>query len=209
MKMNLRQFIKEYWSALIGGCVILLLEAIQETGYVEIPLMSSQRDANVLLLILSFLEVLSVWNCRIDSDVRRTACLQIWLIACEAYIVNVDIFSNSIQKWSDFIKSGWNLTWIICGIFELSLISGQLGKGNRVMLKIIRHIADSLHAVWENHKLELCDILLIVSAFLLTAVFFVCLGAWYQGNMATFDDVFWLFKTGIEVATDESSIFNG
>lgn len=32
--MNLRQFIKGHWSALIGGCLVLLLEVIQETGYV-------------------------------------------------------------------------------------------------------------------------------------------------------------------------------
>lgn len=105
--MNLRQFIKGHWSALIGGCLVLLLEVIQETGYVEIPLIGSQKGLNVLFLILSFLEVLSVWNCRIDSDVRHTALLQICLIACEAYIINIDVFSNSIQKWSDFIESGW------------------------------------------------------------------------------------------------------
>ena len=104
--MNLRQFIKGHWSALIGGCLVLLLEVIQETGHVEIPLIGSQKGLNVLFLILSFLEVLSVWNYRIDSDVRHTALLQICLIACEAYIINIDVFSNSIQKWSDFIESG-------------------------------------------------------------------------------------------------------
>lgn len=132
--MNLRQFIKGHWSALIGGCLVLLLDVIQETGYVEIPLIGSQKGLNVLFLILSFLEVLSVWNCRIDSDVRHTALLQICLIACEAYIINIDVFSNSIQKWSDFIESGWNLTWIICGIFELSLISGHLGNPVRIWI---------------------------------------------------------------------------
>lgn len=210
--MNLRQFIKGHWSALIGGCLVLLLEVIQETGYVRIPLISSQNGSNVLFLILSFLEVLYVWNCRIDVDVRRTALLQICLIACEAYIINIDVFSNSIQKWSDFIKSGWNLTWIICGIFEVSLISGHLGKGNRVMLKMIREIAVSFRAIWKSHKLELCDLLLVVSAFLLTVVFFVCLGTAHQDNrvkITNLHDIFLLFKTGIEVATNELDIFNG
>lgn len=210
--MNLRQFIKGHWSALIGGCLVLLLEVIQETGHVEIPLIGSQKGLNVLFLILSFLEVLSVWNCRIDSDVRHTALLQICLIVCEAYIINIDVFSNSIQKWSDFIESGWNLTWIICGIFELSLISGHLGKGNRVMLKIIRETADSFRAIWKSHKPELCDLLLIVLAFLLTVVFFVCLGAVHQDNrieITNHHDIFLLFKTGIEVAANERDIFNG
>ncbi len=210
--MNLRQFIKGHWSALIGGYLVLLLEVIQETGYVRIPLISSQKGSNVLFLILSFLEVLYVWNCRIDADVRRTALLQICLIACEAYIINIDVFSNSIQKWSDFIKSGWNLTWIICGIFEVSLISGHLGNGNRVMLKIIRETADSFRAIWKSHKPELCDLLLIVLAFSLTVVFFVCLGAVHQDNrieITNLHDIFLLFKTGIEVAANERDIFNG
>lgn len=107
--MNLRQFIKGHWSALIGGYLVLLLEVIQETGYVRIPLISSQKGSNVLFLILSFLEVLYVWNCRIDADVRRTALLQICLIACEAYIINIDVFSNCYVRAKWFLKKQLNM----------------------------------------------------------------------------------------------------
>ena len=79
------------------------------------------------------------------------------------------------------------------------------------MLKIIRETADSFRAIWKSHKPELCDLLLIILAFLLTVVFFVCLGAVHQDNrieITNLNDILLLFKTGIEVATNELDIFN-
>lgn len=88
--MNLRQFIKNYWAALGGAVLLLWLEF--QMDWVGFPYGNeAQKTVNILLLMASFISVLT-WNGRAEQ--RKAELLQITLLVCEAYVVNVDIFSN-------------------------------------------------------------------------------------------------------------------
>lgn len=52
----------------------------------------AQKTVNILLLMASFISVFT-WNGRAEQ--RKAELLQITLLVCEAYVVNVDIFSNT------------------------------------------------------------------------------------------------------------------
>jgi hypothetical protein len=120
--MNLRQFIKNYWAALGGAVLLLWLEF--QMDWVGFPYGDeAQKTVNILLLVASFISVLTS-NGRAEQ--RKVELLQIVVLVCEAYLVNVDVFSKPLRQWSDLLY-GWNLAWNICGVLELFLVSGSSG----------------------------------------------------------------------------------
>ena len=153
--MNLRQFIKNYWAALGGAVLLLWLEF--QMDWVGFPYGDeAQKTVNILLLMASFISVLT-WNGRAEQ--RKAELLQITLLVCEAYVVNVDIFSNRVNHWSDLYTNGWNLTWAIGGSLEILEISGLLGIIVRSVLQAIFHLTENLRGAvrWLEQIVQQCD----------------------------------------------------
>ena len=95
MEMNLQRFIKSYWAALVGVAVLFWLEVRMDwTGLLYES--EAQRTANILLLVVSFISVL-IWSYDRRLEQRSAELLQIVLLVCEAYMVNVDVFSNRLN----------------------------------------------------------------------------------------------------------------
>lgn len=116
----------------------------------------AQKTVNILLLMASFISVLT-WNGRAEQ--RKAELLQITLLVCEACVVNVDIFSNRVNHWSDLYTNGWNLTWAIGGSLEILEISGLLGIIVRSVLQAIFHLTENLRGAvrWLEQIVQQCD----------------------------------------------------
>ena len=153
--MGLLRFIKKYWAALGGAVLLLWLEF--QMDWVGFPYGNeAQKTVNILLLMASFISVLT-WNGRAEQ--RKAELLQITLLVCEAYVVNVDIFSNRVNHWSDLYTNGWNLTWAIGGSLEILEISGLLGIIVRSVLQAIFHLTENLRGAvrWLEQIVRQCD----------------------------------------------------
>lgn len=74
-------------------------------------------------------------------------------------MVNVDIFSNRVNHWSDLYTNGWNLTWAIGGSLEILEISGLLGIIVRSVLQAIFHLTENLRGAvrWLEQIVQQCD----------------------------------------------------
>lgn len=118
----------------------------------------AQRTANILLLVVSFISVL-MWSHDRRPEQRSAELLQIVLLVCEAYMVNIDVFSNRLNHWTDLFTYGWNLTWAICGVFELLLISGLLIKVVRSVLQAVFYLSGRLKesVLWVEQVVRQCD----------------------------------------------------
>lgn len=155
--MNLQRFIKSYWAALVGVAVLFWLEVRMDwTGLLYES--EAQRTANILLLVVSFISVL-IWSYDRRLEQRSAELLQIVLLVCEAYMVNVDVFSNRLNHWTDLFTYGWNLTWVICGVSELFLVSGLLIKALRSVLQVVFHLFACLKesVLWVEQAVRQCD----------------------------------------------------
>ena len=153
--MGLLRFIKKYWAALCGAALVFWLENQMVKGTMPYG-DKTQQISNISLLIASFMSVLT-WNGRTEQ--RKAELLQITLLVCEAYVVNVDIFSNRVSRWSDLYTDGWNLTWVIGGSLELLGISGLLGIIVRSVIQAIFHLAENLRGAvrWLEQIVQQCD----------------------------------------------------
>lgn len=155
MKGNLQRFIKNYWAALGGVALVLWLEVQMVKGTMPYG-NKAQQISNILLLVVGFVSAL-IWNGRTEQ--RKAELLQIALLVCEAYLINVDVFSNWINHWSDLYTNGWNLTWVIGGSFGLLWVSGLFGMIVRSLLQVIFHLAKSLREIvrWFEQTVQKCD----------------------------------------------------
>lgn len=152
--MNLRQFIKNYWAALGGAVLLLWLEF--QMDWVGFPYGDeAQKTVNILLLVASFISVLTS-NGR--DEQRKVELLQIVVLVCEAYLVNVDVFSKPLRQWSDLLY-GWNLAWNICGVLELFLVSGLLCRALCGLLQSVRYLLEHLKELvrWLEQTIRQCD----------------------------------------------------
>ena len=152
--MNLRQFIKNYWAALGGAVLLLWLEF--QMDWVGFPYGDeAQKTVNILLLVASFISVLTS-NGRAEQ--RKVELLQIVVLVCEAYLVNVDVFSKPLRQWSDLLY-GWNLAWNICGVLELFLVSGLLCRALCGLLQSVRYLLEHLKELvrWLEQTIRQCD----------------------------------------------------
>lgn len=153
--MNLRQFMKNYWAALSGAVLLLWLELQVVRGGLlyanELQLM-----ANSLLFVGNLMSVL-VWNSQ-RAERRDTEFLQIVVLVCEAYLVNVDVFSKPLRQWSDLLY-GWNLAWNICGVLELFLVSGLLCRALCGLIQSVCYLLERLKELvrWLEQTIRQCD----------------------------------------------------
>lgn len=142
----MRRFIKTYWAAFFGVLLIVVLEGGNAAGSLVYRKEEFQRGANIFLLMISFLNILAAWRKRDSREIRAATLLQLCFVVCEAFVINVDVFSNKIGKWEDLIAYGWNLTWVICGVFQALLVSGFFETFFSVCIQIIKYL---LHKVRE------------------------------------------------------------
>ena len=115
----------------------------------------AQKTVNILLLVASFISVLTS-NGRAEQ--RKVELLQIVVLVCEAYLVNVDVFSKPLRQWSDLLY-GWNLAWNICGVLELFLVSGLLCRALCGLLQSVRYLLEHLKELvrWLEQTIRQCD----------------------------------------------------
>ena len=153
--MNLRQFMKNYWAALSGAVLLLWLELQVVRGGL-LYANELQLIANSLLFVGNLMSVL-VWNSR-RAERRDTELLQIVALVCEAYLVNVDVFSKPLRQWSDLLY-GWNLAWNICGVIELFLVSGLLCRALCGLIQSVCYLLERLKEIvrWLEQTIRQCD----------------------------------------------------
>ena len=187
----------------IGGLFcLLLIEIINTIGIVNQQQKENfQTISNILLLIIGSIGVFySITEKESSGKYELLQFISNFLTIVSAYVLNIDVFGNNIQKFFDLF-TGWHIMWFLWSVALILLFSGAGIKCYELIQSIFHYFVektrDSVYgienAIRKSHKG------VFFSVFAGAILWLVFLGIGNTGNWIVKRDIpensllFWFF----------------